>query len=171
MSVIWYKVRRKAITLVFLCEMSTSGITWSPQYFLDVLSDDGQHSFQAFADVVNQTKQEFYINRTELISGEAVLGIANNSKYGFRRRRSRSESILSESSLILDEGDEHLGVAIRGMPAIDSLPEIGGEYRTYYCKISPAFFHSAFYHHYRPIFLCNRSSVQSSGEIHIFLTF
>ena len=112
--------------------MSTLGITWSPQYFLDVLSDEGQHTFQAFADIMNQTKQEFCINRTELISGEAVLGISNNSKYGFRRRRSRSESIRSESSLVLDEDDEPLNKLTRAMPAIDSLPEIGGKYQAYF---------------------------------------
>ena len=148
--------------------MSTLGITWSPQYFIDVLSDDGQHTFQAFADIMNQTKQEFYINRTELISGEAVLGIANNTKYGFRRRRSRSESILSETSLILDEGDDHLAALSRGMPGIDSLPEIGGKYQTYYCEISHKFSYSVFSFTCRSLFLCDRSSVQSSGEVHIF---
>lgn len=107
------------------------GINWSPQYFLDVLSEDGQHSFQGFANIVNHTKQEFDVNRTELISGEANLQIPNNTRFGlrrFRRSRSRSRSrSLSDSSLRDNEEDEDR-VFSRAAPAIDSLPELGGLY-------------------------------------------
>ena len=111
---------RMATSYYQLCLL---GINWSPQYFLDVLSEEGQHNFQGFADIKNQTKQEFYINRTELISGEAVLGIASNTRYG--RRRSLC---LSDTSLCDDEEEEY--VASRNMPAIDSLPELAGKYHT-----------------------------------------
>ena len=108
-------------------DFTFAGITWSPQYYLNILSEDCQHTFEGFADINNQTKQEFKINRTELISGDAFLGIRQNTKYGVRNRR-----CASESSMMMDEEDQEEDtmadlVDRSTMRTIDSLPEFAGK--------------------------------------------
>lgn len=49
------------------------GICWSTQYDLNILSEDCQHTFQAFAEINNETKQEYQIDRTELFTGDIRL--------------------------------------------------------------------------------------------------
>ncbi|CAF4041900.1 unnamed protein product [Rotaria sordida] len=62
------------------------GISWLPQYELSILSDDRQHTFQAFAEITNGTKQEYRIDRTELFSGDVHL----QGEVEAKRRRDRS---------------------------------------------------------------------------------
>ena len=47
------------------------GIVWSPRYNLKVNSD--QHTFEAWADMTNQTKRDYKIQRTELFGGDVHL--------------------------------------------------------------------------------------------------
>ncbi|CAF3338949.1 unnamed protein product [Rotaria socialis] len=48
-----------------------NGIQWSPRYNLKVGTDD--HSFEAWADMTNNTKRDYQIKRTELFGGDVHL--------------------------------------------------------------------------------------------------
>jgi hypothetical protein len=48
-----------------------NGIQWSPRYNLNVQSDN--HSFQAWADMKNNTKRDYQIKHTELFGGDVHL--------------------------------------------------------------------------------------------------
>ncbi len=94
---------------------------------MNILSDDGQHTFQAFAEIINGTKQEYRIDRTELIGGDVLL----QKEVGVKRRRDRSRSrsrTLSESS----DQDEEEFRSCDTTPVIDGLGELAG--KLYFCR-------------------------------------
>ncbi|UJR17218.1 hypothetical protein I4U23_004113 [Adineta vaga] len=80
------------------------GISWSTQYELNILTDDCQHTIQAFAEIINGTKQEYNIDRVELLANDVILQRESGLKRRCFRLRSRSRSrSRSDSS---DEYDE-----------------------------------------------------------------
>ncbi|CAF1136514.1 unnamed protein product [Rotaria sordida] len=99
------------------------GISWLPQYELSILSDDRQHTFQAFAEITNGTKQEYRIDRTELFSGDVHL----QGEVEAKRRRDRSRSRSRSLSVASEEDREEFDC--RGMTlTIDTLGELAGLY-------------------------------------------
>ncbi|CAF3244371.1 unnamed protein product [Rotaria sp. Silwood2] len=100
-------------------------ISWSPQYDLNILSDDCRHTFQSFAEITNGTKQEYKINRTELFGGDVCLQKENGTKRRRNRSRSRSRS-LSDTSDDDDDEDEFNSIDI--IPTIGVLGELAGLY-------------------------------------------
>lgn len=107
------------------------GISWSPQYDLNILSDDSQHTFQAFAEITNGTKQEYKISRTELFGGDVCLEkeLVVKRRRVRSRSRSRSRSLSNDS----DSGDSEFG--IRDLtPTVNALGEIGGKFHLGRCN-------------------------------------
>ena len=102
------------------------GISWSPQYDLNILSNDCQHSFQAFTEITNGTKQEYRIDQTELFGGDVCL----EKEVGIKRRRDRSRSrsrSLSEDSVPDEEEFNSYDLT----PNADALGEVAGKH--YFC--------------------------------------
>lgn len=102
------------------------GISWSPQYDLNILSDDCQHIFQAFAEITNGTKQEYKINRTELFSGDVLL--QNDIRINRRRdrelsiTRSRSRSRSSSEGSVMEDFDLD-----ESTPTVGALGQLAGK--------------------------------------------
>lgn len=91
---------------------------------MDILSDDCQHTFQAFAEITNGTKQEYKIDRTELFGGDVLL----QRDVGARRRRERSRSRSRSRSLSnTDEEDDEEVALCDTMPTIDAQGELAGK--------------------------------------------
>ncbi|CAF0844880.1 unnamed protein product [Adineta steineri] len=97
------------------------GISWSPQYDLNILSDDCQHLFQAFAQIKNGTKQEYRNDRIELFRDDIILQRENEVK----RRRDRSRSRSRSSSIVSDEDEEEFD-SCNMTSTIDPLEELAG---------------------------------------------
>ncbi|CAF1250802.1 unnamed protein product [Rotaria sordida] len=93
------------------------GISWLPQYELSILSDDRQHTFQAFAEITNGTKQEYRIDRTELFSGDVHL----QGEVEAKRRRDRSRSLYLYS---IDQPFILLPKSTFGLPFINATIQI-----------------------------------------------
>jgi len=104
------------------------GISWSPQYDLNILSNDCQHIFQAFAEITNGTKQEYKIDQTELFGGDVCL----EKVVGAKRRRSRSRS-RSRSSSENFESDEEEFDSCNLTPTVDAQGELAGKPHFYKC--------------------------------------
>ena len=64
-----YQIRGKFVSIEDFFEFSYFEII----YDLTILSKDYQHTFQAFAEMNNETKQEYQIDRTELFTGDIRL--------------------------------------------------------------------------------------------------
>ena len=64
-----YQIRGKFVSIEDFFEFSYFEII----YDLNILSKDCQHTFQAFAEMNNETKQEYQIDRTELFTGDIRL--------------------------------------------------------------------------------------------------
>ncbi|CAF4086301.1 unnamed protein product, partial [Adineta steineri] len=107
-----------------ICLVFNKRISWSPQYDLNILSDDCQHAFQAFAQIKNETKQEYRIDRIELIGGDIILQRENGTK----RRRDRSRSRSRSLSIVSDEDEEEFD-SCNMTPTIDSLGELAEQGR------------------------------------------
>lgn len=90
---------------------------------MDILSDDCQHTFQAFAEITNGTKQEYKIDRTELFGGDVLL----QRDVGTRRRRERSRSRSRSLSETEEEGDEDVELCDT-TPTIDAQGELAGKH-------------------------------------------
>jgi len=55
----------------FYFSFKFKGINWSPRYNLKVESEN--HSFEAWADMTNNTKRDYQIKHTELFGGDVHL--------------------------------------------------------------------------------------------------
>ena len=64
-------VRRRFSFSISILFFSFVGITWTPRYNLRVESDS--HSFEAWADMNNNTKRDYKIKHTELFGGDVQL--------------------------------------------------------------------------------------------------
>ena len=93
---------------------------------MNILSNDCQHTFQAFAEITNGTKQEYKIDQTELFSGDVCLEKEVGTKRRRDRSRSRSRSLTPNSETDEDESDSD-----DLTPNIDALGELGG--KLYFC--------------------------------------
>jgi hypothetical protein len=60
------------------------GITWTPRYNLRVESEN--HSFEAWADMTNNTKRDYKIKHTELFGGDVQLQGSPNVSGGYGGR-------------------------------------------------------------------------------------
>lgn len=87
--------------MLLFCFSFTIGISWSPQYDLNIVSDDCQHTFQAFAEINNTTKQEYRVDKTELFGGD--LQLERDIKIKRRLSRSRSRSMSPDSNTDSDD--------------------------------------------------------------------
>ena len=87
---------------------------------MDILSDDCRHTFQAFAEITNGTKQEYRIDRTELFGGDVLL----QRDVGAKRRRERSRSRSRSSSETID-GEDDVDFCDT-TPTIDGQAELAG---------------------------------------------
>jgi hypothetical protein len=101
------------------------GISWSAQYYLDILSQGSQHMFEAFANITNATRQEYDISRTELFGGNVefrspIIPRFRRRSTSCNRSRSRSRSLCS-----VDE-DEDDTDCCDIMPIIQAQQELAG---------------------------------------------
>lgn len=141
------------MTLSFVCTeksiINFSGISWAPQYDLNILSEDCQHEFQAFAEITNGTKQEYRIHRTELFGGDVYLQKETSVKRRRDRERSRSRSrSLSSNSNTDEEEADYCDLA----PTIDAMGEVAGKVCFFrYCIL----YFEICYIFYRDLFLFN----------------
>jgi hypothetical protein len=100
---------------------------------LNILSDDCRHTFQAFAEIINGTKQEYRIDRTELFGGDVLL----QREVGVKRRRDRSRSRSRSSSEDSEQDDQEFD-SCDVTPNIDALGELAGE--PHFCRYCILYF-------------------------------
>lgn len=93
---------------------------------MNILSDDCNHTFQAFAEINNGTKQEYQIDRTELFSGDIRLENELSINRGRSRSRSRSRSSNTEVDDGETEDDDDEDQKI--IPTVDTAGQIAGLY-------------------------------------------
>ncbi|CAF2981477.1 unnamed protein product [Rotaria sp. Silwood2] len=89
-----------------------NGIQWSPRYNLNVETDN--HSFEAWADMTNNTKRDYQIKRTELFGGDVQL-----QETAHQSRRFHAQCCMK--SCCCDS-------AVGGAPTIESEGELAGIY-------------------------------------------
>ncbi|CAF3351058.1 unnamed protein product, partial [Rotaria sp. Silwood2] len=87
-------------------------IQWSPRYNLNVETDN--HSFEAWADMTNNTKRDYQIKRTELFGGDVQL-----QETAHQSRRFHAQCCMK--SCCCDS-------AVGGAPTIESEGELAGIY-------------------------------------------
>ncbi|CAF4897775.1 unnamed protein product [Rotaria sp. Silwood1] len=90
-----------------------NGIQWSPRYNLNVENDN--HSFDAWADMTNNTKRDYQIKRTELFGGDVHL-----QQTAHHVRRFHPQSCCMKACCC----DSGFG----GAPTIESEGELAGIY-------------------------------------------
>ncbi|CAF0973631.1 unnamed protein product [Rotaria sordida] len=90
-----------------------NGIQWSPRYNLNVETDN--HSFEAWADMTNNTKRDYQIKRTELFGGDVHLQQTVHPRSS-RHERCCMKACCCDSA------------AFGGAPTIESEGELAGIY-------------------------------------------
>ncbi len=137
------------------------GISWSPQYDLNILSNDCQHIFQAFAEITNGTKQEYTIDQTELFGGDVCL----EKEVGAKRRRDRSRSRSRSSSENSGSEEDEEFNSCNLTPTVDALGELAG--KPHFCKCCILYFLKLIVPN-RSLSLFNQSAICSLAKIDIW---